>query len=370
MTNLTTPVFKQLKKFTVQMIAGANMATVITMLLVGYSDRLNPADHPLLSTMGMVFPFFVLVNLAFLFFWLIFKWRMIWISVLGFVCAYVPISIYMPLNAKKDIPDGALKLVSYNVCAYGGNYKYKDGFKTVLEYLASENPDIICLQEDVDTWRRYAFREYEKHWAYNDTMVIAYNALAFNVLGIHTRFPIIKRERIDFPSLANGSAVWWLKVDKDTLIVVNNHLESCHLSKEDRVQYRQIIKGEMPRDSVRTESKALLIKLAEANAIRSSQIRAVQRYVEAHCQYPIIVCGDFNDHALSYSRHAMSECLTDCFRETGRGFGLSYNQKGIPFRIDHIFCSSQLQPYNCKVDDEMDASDHHPILCWLKMVGK
>jgi endonuclease/exonuclease/phosphatase family metal-dependent hydrolase len=363
-------VIKQLKKFTVQMIAGANVATVITMLLVGFSDRLNPADHPLLSTMGMVFPFFLLVNLGFLFFWLIFKWRMIWISVLGFVCAYVPISIYMPLNTSKEMPDGVLKLLSYNVCSYGGNYKYEQGFEKVLDYLVEEQPDIVCIQEDIDSWRRYVLREYQKHWAYNDTMVIAYNPQSFNALGIHTRFPIIKRERIEYASVANGSAAWWLKVENDTLVVINNHFESCHLSSDDRAQYRQMIKGEMPRDSMRTESKLLLVKLAEANATRSRQIRAVLRYVEAHSQYPIIVCGDFNDNPISYSRHAMAEQLTDCFRETGRGVGLSYNQKAFSLRIDHIFCSRQLQPYNCKIDDEMDASDHYPILCWLKMTGK
>ena len=362
--------FKQLKKFTVQMIAGANVATVITMLLVGFSDRLNPADHPLLSTAGMAFPIFLLVNMAFLFFWLIFKWRMIWIPVVGFVCAYVPISIYMPINGKQEVPEGALKLVSYNVCTYGGNYKYENGFETVLKYLVEQKADIVCVQEDVDTWRRYVFREYQKHWAYNDTMVIANNPQSFNALGIHTRFPIIKRERIPYASVANGSAAWWLKVDGDTLIVVNNHFESCHLSSDDRAQYRQIIKGELPRDSMRSESKLLLIKLAEANAARSGQIRTVLRYVEEHSQYPIIVCGDFNDSPISYSRHTMGERLTDCFKETGRGIGLSYNQKAFSLRIDHIFCSQQLQPYNCKVDDKMDASDHYPILCWLKMMGK
>ena len=362
--------FKQLKKFTVQMIAGANVATVITMLLVGFSDRLNPADHPLLSTAGMAFPIFLLVNMAFLFFWLIFKWRMIWIPVVGFVCAYVPISIYMPINGKQEVPEGALKLVSYNVCTYGGNYKYENGFETVLKYLVEQKADIVCVQEDVDTWRRYVFREYQKHWAYNDTMVIANNPQSFNALGIHTRFPIIKRERIPYASVANGSAAWWLKVDGDTLIVVNNHFESCHLSSDDRAQYRQIIKGELPRDSMQSESKLLLIKLAEANAARSGQIRTVLRYVEEHSQYPIIVCGDFNDSPISYSRHTMGERLTDCFKETGRGIGLSYNQKAFSLRIDHIFCSQQLQPYNCKVDDKMDASDHYPILCWLKMMGK
>ena len=352
------------------MIAGANVATVITMLLVGFSDRLNPADHPLLSTAGMAFPIFLLVNMAFLFFWLIFKWRMIWIPVVGFVCAYVPISIYMPINGKQEVPEGALKLVSYNVCTYGGNYKYENGFETVLKYLVEQKADIVCVQEDVDTWRRYVFREYQKHWAYNDTMVIANNLQSFNALGIHTRFPIIKRERIPYASVANGSAAWWLKVDGDTLIVVNNHFESCHLSSDDRAQYRQIIKGELPRDSMRSESKLLLIKLAEANAARSGQIRTVLRYVEEHSQYPIIVCGDFNDSPISYSRHTMGERLTDCFKETGRGIGLSYNQKAFSLRIDHIFCSQQLHPYNCKVDDKMDASDHYPILCWLKMMGK
>jgi len=363
-------VFKKLKKFTIQMIAGANMATVIIMLLVGFSDRLNPADHPLLSTMGMTFPLFLLANLVFLFFWLMFKWRMIWIPVLGFVCAYVPISIYMPLNPKEDIPDGSLKLLSYNVCTYGGNYKYENGFEKVLEYLASEQPDIVCIQEDVDTRGRDTFKKYKKHWAYNDTLVLVNKVQALNALGIHTHYPIIKRERIEYDTetLANGSGAWWLKVGKDTLIVINNHFESCHLNGEDRMQYRQLIKGEMTRDSMQTESKDLLLKLADANDKRSEQIRAVMQYVEAHSQYPIVVCGDFNDNPLSYSCHTMREQLTDCFKETGRGIGLSYNQKAFAFRIDHIFCSQQLQPYNCRIDSKMDASDHNPILCWLKMV--
>ena len=290
---------KQLKAFTVRLIAGANVATVLVMLLVGYSDRLNPADHPLLSTLGMTLPVFLLINLAFLFFWLVFKWRMVWISVLGLVLAYVPISIYMPLNSSQDIPEGALKIISYNVCAYGGNYKYEQGFEKVRDYLAEEKPDIVCIQEDIDTWRRYVFLHYEKNFAYNDTMVITNTPQSYNALGIHSKYPIIRRERIDYPSMANGSVAWWLKVGDDTLIVVNNHFESCHLNKDDRAQYLQMIKGKMPRDSVREESKLLLVKLAEANAKRSGQIRTVRQYALDHGQYPVIVCGDFNDSPIS-----------------------------------------------------------------------
>ena len=361
---------KQLKNFTVRLIAGANFATVLVMLLVGYSDRLNPADHPLLSTFGMTLPVFLLINLAFIFFWLVFKWRMIWISVLGLVLAYVPISIYMPLNVSHDIPEDAIKVISYNVCTYGGNYKYEQGFERVRDYLAEENPDIVCLQEDVDSWRRYVFRDYEKTFAYNDTMVLFNTPQSFNALGIHTKYPIIRRERIDYASEANGSVAWWLKVGNDTLVVVNNHFESCHLNEDDRRQYRQILKGTMPRDSMREESKILLVKLAEANAKRSGQIRAVRQYALDHSQYPVIVCGDFNDNPISYSRHAMAEVLTDCYVTTGRGIGLSYNQKAFSLRIDHFFCNDRLEPYQCKIDGEMDASDHNPLICWLKIQPK
>ena len=361
---------KQLKAFTVRLIAGANVATVLVMLLVGYSDRLNPADHPLLSTLGMTLPVFLLINLVFLFFWLVFKWRMVWISVLGLVLAYVPISIYMPLNSSQDIPEGALKIISYNVCAYGGNFKYDDGFEKVRDYLVEEKPDIVCIQEDIDTWRRYVFLHYEKTFAYNDTMVIANNPQSYNALGIHSKYPIIHRERIAYPSKSNGSVAWWLKVGDDTLIVVNNHFESCHLNKDDRAQYLQMIKGKMPRDSVREESKLLLVKLAEANAKRSGQIRTVRQYALDHGQYPVIVCGDFNDSPISYSRHAMAEVLTDCYATTGKGIGLSYNQKAFSFRIDHFFCNDRLQPYRCEIDGKMDASDHNPLICWVKIAPK
>ena len=341
---------KKLKTFTLQMIAGANMTTVIVMLLVGYSDRLYPADHPLLSTAGMTFPIFLLINMAFLFFWLVFKWRMAWIPVVGYVFAYVPISIYFPVNSRQELPEDALKIISYNVCTYGGNYKYEDGFGPILDYLREEKADIVCIQEDVDSWRRYVFKEYQKDYAYNDTMVIANNPTSLNALGIHTRFPIVRRERINYSSVANGSAAWWLQIDGDTVIVVNNHFESCHLTTDDRQQYRQILHGEISGDSARQGSKQLLVKLAEANSKRCGQIDAVRRYVEEHRQYPVIVCGDFNDSPISYSRHAMSKSLTDCFVETGKGIGLSYNQKAFSFRID--------------------ASDHYPLICWLKIRQK
>ena len=109
-------------------------------------------------------------------------------------------------------------------------------------------------------------------------------------------------------------------------------------------------------------------KLMESMVKRAPEAEAVHRYVEAHKdRYPVVVCGDFNDTPISYTRHTIAQGLTDCFAEAGCGLGLSYNRKGFNFRIDHIFCSSQFTPIMCKVDSKMDASDHYPMLCSMKM---
>ena len=361
---------RQLKTFTINIVAGANAATVVLMLLAGYGDHVDPVRFPMFSNLGMTFPIFLIANLLFLFFWLTFKWRKAWIPLVGYVLVYIPITVYMPLNSKQDVPDGTFKILSYNVCQYSGNYKYEDAFDTIYNYLKRQDADIVCLQEDVDSWRRFVLHRYKKIYPYNDTTLFQELPTSKNGIGIHSKFPILRKERIQYTSLANGSVAYFLQVEGDTIIVINNHLETTHLSTEDRTRYKEMLRGKMESDTVKEESLLLLGKLGKSTAIRAPQAEAVHQYIEAHRQYPIIVCGDFNDNPISYSRRIIAQGLTDCFVETGRGVGLSYNQKGFFFRIDHIMCSDHFKPYNCSVDNKIDASDHYPISCRLKLSHK
>ena len=45
----------QLKKFSLQMAGGANIASIIVMLLIGYSGFINPVSFPRLSNIGALF---------------------------------------------------------------------------------------------------------------------------------------------------------------------------------------------------------------------------------------------------------------------------------------------------------------------------
>ena len=347
---------KQLKSLTINMVAGANVATILLMALAGYADRINPVEHPLLSCMGMTFPIFLIANLLFIFFWLTFKWRKLWIPIVGYIIVYGPLTLYMPLHLAQEEPkEGTIKIISYNVCTYGGNYKYEQGFETVYDYLKLQDADIVCLQEDVDTWRRYVMQRYKKIYEYNDTVIFNPQDASINGVGIHTRFPIIKKERILYDSHANGSVAYYLKVNKDTIIVSNNHLEGTHLSNEERDRYKQIIAGKMEKDTAKAETIYLFEKLGKYAAKRAPEAEAVHEYVEAHKKYPIIVCGDFNDNPISYSHRTIAKGLTDCYEATGKGIGLSYNQKGFYVRIDNILVSSHFEPYNCRIDNKMES---------------
>ena len=355
-----------LKNILLSVFTGASVMVAAATVAVAYSDRLDPIAHPVLACAGMVFPIFLVANLVVLLLWLMVKWRRVWIPIAAFVLAFPSIRIFMPLHTSSEAPEGCIKVLSYNVAAYGGNYRYNQAMDTIFGYLKQQKADIVCFQEDM-TVKFNPVEHFPELYPYNDTVHVTPPGYPLiNAVGIHSRFPIIRRERISYKSLANGSVAFFLQIGADTVIVVNNHLESTHLSTDDRQRYKAMMRGDMDRASTKEETRLILDKLSKAMAQRAEQAKAVSRYIEQHRSYPLIVCGDFNDTPISYVRRTIAQGLTDCYVDTGNGLGLSYNQRGFNFRIDHIMCSSHFKPYNCYVDDKMDASDHYPIICWLE----
>ena len=206
---------KQIKAFTINLIAGANIATVLLMLASGYADHIHPAEHQMLSNMGMLFPFFLFANLLFIFFWLTFKWKKVWIPILGYALAFPPICTYMPLHTAQEVPEGTLKIISYNVCQYGGNWKYEQGFDTIYNYLKRLQPDIVCLQEDAPRRAANSIR-FEELYPYNDTVHVnrpgspymAFVRAAAEDAWDRLLFPSLEREiRAELTDRANAAAI-------------------------------------------------------------------------------------------------------------------------------------------------------------------
>lgn len=355
---------KAIGKIVFQLIAGANAATIIAMLLVGYADRINPALHPSPANMGLALPVMLGINLVFLVFWITIHPKRAWIPLLGFLACYQPVRVYFPINLPAQAPEGAIKVLSYNVWYFGGDgFEKKDN--PVLDYLKEQGADIACLQES-GTWGKHA----DDAKAMMDSLY-PYHASSHaknggDVMDIYSHYPIIRQENIRYVSEGNHSTAFYLNIHGDTVIVINNHLESIGLSATDKANFKGVVKGDIKGEPAETSAKIIIKKLGEASRIRAAQADAVARYIAAHRNMSMIVCGDFNDGPNSYARRTIAKQLRDCYVETANGPGISYHIGGFYVRIDHMMCSKDWTPYNCKVDNRIKASDHYPIYCWLK----
>lgn len=353
----------QLKKLGLQMMGGANVASVVVMLLIGYSGFINPVDFPRLSNIGLVFPLFLLINLAFLVLWLIVKPKYSMIPLLGFVVCYGPVRAYCPFNVPADPPGGAFKVLSYNVWLFAG-WEDQGRPNPILNYIKQQDADIVCLQEaapfeiaqeKIDSVLNPVYR-------YHDT--VGHNG---NYMAIYSKFPILSRERIDIKSKGNLSTAFKVNIHGRDVIVINNHLETTDLSAEDKNRFKLMVEGGMKTDCAEQTSIMLVRKLGEQTRKRAPQADAVARYISYHCRQPVIVCGDFNDNPLSYVRRTIANKLTDCYISTANGPGISYHRAGFYVRIDNMMCTPDLIPYRCKVDNSIKASDHYPISCYFKL---
>ena len=335
---------------------GANLFCILILWICCLSTLLPPEKFPLFSLIGLAFPAILLVNICFVFFWLIFKIRFTLFPIIGILLVGSYVLDYCPFNKTKEIPEHTLKVISFNT-----GYIEKDPeLKRFTEYVQSQSPDILCLQEFSQTWRR---REEAKQ----AISALGYTPIIHGHNYLLTRLPIISDTiHINMQSASNNNTIaCWLKYEEDSVLIVNNHLESNKLSDEDKAEYREMLK-DPHRQNVKDGSKHLLRKLGDAATYRGKQTDILCALADSLKGKSIIMCGDLNDTPISYTYQQLSRRLTSAFRQSGRGLGRSFNQSGFPVRIDHIFISDDWQTYHTYIDTEMDISDHYPLVTHIQ----
>lgn len=355
---------KQLKRITVQMVAGANVATIAVMAFSGFSDRISPAEHPVLAQAGLGFPILLLVNLAFLIFWLSFSKRHAMLPIAGYLLCCVPIRNYFPVNLPADAPEGSVKVLSYNVLYFQPLDGWQDGRNPMMDYIAQSGADIVCLQEVCTVGRDKQVLDsvLGAVYAHSDMYV----ADKGECVRVFSKYPIVGSERIEYDSDTNLSAAFHVLIGSDTVTVINNHFESVGLSVDEKQRFKEMVKGDMDKAGMKAETRTLISRLADASRRRAPEAEAVAEYVERNKGRSIILCGDFNDSPISYTHRTVARQLTDCYVSTAIGPGISYHLSGFYVRIDNIMCSDDWTPYDCHVDNSIKSSDHYPIYCWLK----
>ena len=360
---------RHLGRLVILLVAFANLICTGLLLASAYSPCIQPVEHPLLSCLGLAFPIFLLGNGAFLLFWVVVQnYRFVWLSVAGFLFCLPQARTYLTLHFRgaDEKTEGSFKIVSYNIMGFGVPAE-GERENPILAYLRDSGADILCLQEYATgrTARQPSAREVEKALAdypYHHVGTVGKNRT--NRIACYSKWPILSARPLEYASASNGTWVYELAWGKDTLLLFNNHLESNKLTHEDKVVYEDML-SDPESAKVKSGTRLLAGKLAEASAIRAPQADAIAREIDRSSHRYIVVCGDFNDSPISYAHRVIGERLEDAFTEAGCGLGISYNRNKFYFRIDHILFSPALEASHCRVDRGIRASDHYPIACRL-----
>lgn len=360
---------KWLKNLTVYFFTGINVATILALWLCCGVTFLSPEHFPRLSLLPLIFPIIALVNAAFLFFWMIFKIKRIWLPLVGCGVCYSFLWDYCPLNFSADVApgDSCLTLMSYNTHNYGGKEASdEEGNNAIANYIYSCGADIIGLQEASTGGAQIAIvaKEMEKmgYYSYHSKSVVLFSKL-----------PILEADTLSYPTRSNSGIYAKLLDGQDTILLINNHFESNHLSEVMKEDYRDALKKQArnayeqdARDTLRRELSPVVKYLLKAAPLRAAQADTIAHFIEQWLPRPIIVMGDFNDTPVSYTLNTVSQHLTNAYSQSGTGPGFTFHGKGFPVRIDHIlFSGDRWQSHRTYTDKSIKYSDHYPILTKL-----
>lgn len=319
------------------------------------------------ALIGLAFPIIVGVVIMIGVVSLIIKPRLALISLFGLLCCCGSLRDYCPINLTSPPPKGALKVISYNTMSFG-NCEMDDNGKDfrLVRYLITQQPDIACLQEaNVNNSEQYDRIEASMKRAGYHFKLVWFGG---NRVAVMSKKPIHRAETI-CRSTGNGAAAFYLTPlpgCRDTVIVISAHLESMHLSPEERGNYNELVHN--PEDIHSIGGKRdMLRKIASGGVERAHQIDTLAAFLDRHRDDRILLMGDFNDTPISYAHHQVCTRLTDAYRATANGIGRSFNRDAIYVRIDNIFCSSHFKPYAMMVDPSVPFSDHYPMVGYVRV---
>lgn len=339
---------------------------VVALILIGcaYSPLLPPATLPLFSLAGLAFPFALAGNVLFILAWLLVRRRYACLSVIACIICLPQIRAFVPINMNQKPPEEAIRLVSYNILSSNLTPSTANSDNPLIGYLEGCGADIICLQEF--PYASLKGKTLLADYPYRSYQVSKDSELASRYLCCLSKFPILSVENLDIGSSSNGCAKYRIAHGADTIVVYNCHLESNHLDSNNKNTYEQLLTKPKKENIKVDETKVLVKKLRDASAKRAQQADIIAADMSRETTPYIIVCGDFNDSPISYTRRQLTSILGDAFVGSGNGPGISYNRNKMYYRIDHILHSHSFDSYACKVDHTVKVSDHYPISCYLE----
>ncbi len=347
-----------------------NIIIAVAMLVSYLSTFISPTHCHCIAFSGLIYPILLIINILMAAYWLLLRSKKSLISIAAILIGFNYLGDFftISLNDKIYNEKANIEVLSYNVRVFNRwNWiKNKNKGAEIINFIKNKNANIVCLQEFYSDKKNSDNASAIKDNSNLPNSYISYsikNNIASNSgIATFTNYPIINKGKISLNNNDNFCIYTDLKINNKIIRVYNIHLKSIHLGYNDY----NFLKNLNRTDTIDVEgAKNIFQKMKRSYITRARQSDLISANIK-QCSYPIILCGDFNDVPMSYAYHTIKGSLNDAFRMSGNGIQETYTETDMPFRIDFILYSKNIQAYNFN-REKVSLSDHYPINCTLQL---
>jgi endonuclease/exonuclease/phosphatase family metal-dependent hydrolase len=357
-----------LRKILYKILLVVNAVFAFSLLVSYLAVIISPGAFVLPAFFGLAYPYLLLINIILVIIWVMLLRFEALISVVVIAIGFTHFSNYIKLTRPSGDKSNTFKVLSYNVRLFN-YFENKHGItseKKVIEFLKSQKPDIICLQEFFLTGKPAVEESlmidelggrYYSHMKVSESVKNRY----YGIITL-SKFPIIRRGEIIHTGSSSLSIYTDVVIQNDTFRIYNNHLQSFRLMRMERSFIDEMTASD--DKEAMNEVKSLSVSLKKGFVKRALQAQVVKDNISIS-PFPVIVVGDFNDTPVSYTYTKIRKGLHDSFLNSGYGAGFTYRGNYPPNRIDYILYNSPLINTYFEII-KVKYSDHYPIISYFR----
>jgi endonuclease/exonuclease/phosphatase family metal-dependent hydrolase len=333
---------------------------------------INTGKYWFIALPGLAFPLLFFGLCCFIIYWLLFKSKWFWVSVIALLIGTQQIisvfAFHFPQTFSSQRQPNTLRILHWNVRSWD-NFPDSKGNETgylpdMMALLKKRNADVLCFEEYADIknmhdsnsitstimkmgYLHYVFAETKPDDDENSRGVI-----------IFSKYPIIQSDTFNYGKNAQAEHLIYVDIKSGgkTFRIFTTHLQSVRFGYSD---YESLKRLKRARDPGYHDSRTIVSKLKAGYQYRYMQAQLVKQKI-AESPYPVVITGDFNDVPNSNTYFVIKGNLQDAFLQKGFFIGRTFRYISPTLRIDYILADKIFKVNQFQVI-HVPYSDHYPI---------
>lgn len=357
------------------------LVVTLLFLLACAAWFIPPGKYWWLALLGVGFAFLFFGTFLLLLFWIVFRSRWFLLPLGALLLGWNPLHAFFafhPMAKSSTQKDPkAIRVMQWNVARFDEmTHRPRSGKSRrmeILAYIRKENPDIICMQEFLESNNLELLDANIPY--FRDSLGFPYFSYAMDHrrpdkryehgIAIFSKYPIRNTGRWKFggPKAQKADESYIsadIAVGGQVIRVFTTHLQSLLFTRTEFKNVEDIKKG---ADSTIEKSWAIFRKFRQAYGFRQQQAELVRHELDKS-PYPVIICGDFNDVPNSFAYHRIKGDRQDAFTQKGFGIGRTFSSISPTLRIDYIMADKRFEVLQCR-NPHQRLSDHFPVIADL-----